>query len=231
LRNGFTATAQYTLAKATDNASAFVPSGVANSTAGIPGAVIAQDWRDLDAEESRSAFDQRHQLSVQVEYTSGQGISGGALLDGLRGKLLKGWTMTGRLTAGSGSPLTPIVLVPSGGTGIAGPVRASLTGVTTDAPDGYYLNPAAYRLPSAGEWGDAGRNSITGPSQLTMNAGLGRSFLMSERVTLDWRLDANNILNTVNYTSIDAVVGSPQFGRPNRAATMRKIQTTARLRF
>lgn len=231
LRNGFTATVQYTLAKATDNASAFVPSGVGSASSGIAGATIAQDWTNLDAEQSRSAFDQRHQLSVQMEYTSGMGVAGGALLDGMRGKLLKGWTLTSRITAGSGLPLTPIVLIPSGGTGVAGTIRASLTGVTTDAPDGYYLNPAAYALPSAGEWGTAGRNSISGPAQFSMNAGLGRSFVMSERVTLDWRIDANNILNTVTYSSVNTLLGSPQFGLPNRANTMRKLQTTARLRF
>ena len=47
LRNGLTAVAQYTFSKATDNAAAF-------TTADLNGAVIAQDWLDLDAEHALS---------------------------------------------------------------------------------------------------------------------------------------------------------------------------------
>jgi hypothetical protein len=231
LRNGLTATVQYTLAKATDNASLFVPSGEAANNSGLAGATIAQDWLDLEAEQSRSSFDQRHQFTAQVQYTSGMGVTGGALLDGLRGRLLRGWTLTGQLTLGSGLPFTPIYLSPVGTTGVTGTIRGSLTGVTTDAPAGYYANPAAYAAPAAGQWGSAARNSITGPAQFNLNAGLGRSFQWTERLTLDWRFDATNVLNRVTYASINAIVGSPQFGLANRANTMRKIQTTARLRF
>jgi hypothetical protein len=64
-----------------------------------------------------------------------------------------------------------------------------------------------------------------------MSAGVGRSFAMGDRMTLDWRLDASNVLNRVTYASIDTVVGSPQFGAPTRANPMRKVQSTLRLRF
>jgi hypothetical protein len=231
LRNGFTASAQYTLAKATDNASLFVPSGDAASTSGVAGATIAQNWLDLGAEDSRSSFDQRHQFTAQVQYTTGMGTTGGAFIEGLRGKFLRGWTLTGQVTLGSGLPLTPLYLAPVGTTGVTGTIRGSLTGVTTAAPDGYFANPAAYAAPAPGEWGTAGRNSINGPAQYTLNTGLGRSFQLTERMTFDCRLDANNLFNQVTYASINTIVGTPQFGLPNRANTMRKIQLTARMRF
>ena len=100
-----------------------------------------------------------------------------------------------------------------------------------EAPAGYYLNPAAYATPTAGRWGNAGRNSATGPSQFVLNAGIGRSFLWGNRLNLDWRIDATNVLNRVTYSSVNTVVGSPQFGLPNRANSMRKIQSSLRLRF
>jgi hypothetical protein len=242
LRNGLMASVDYTLATATDNASAFVPVGnplesgasatsTTGASTGVAGAVIAQDWLDLDAERSRSSFDQRHSLSVQVQYTTGMGVTGGALLDGVRGRLFKGWTVTGQATWGSGLPLTPIVLAPVSGTGVTGTIRASLTGASVTPAPGYYFNPAAYAAPAPGEWGSAGRNSVNGPSQFALNAGLGRSFLWGERVTLDWRLDATNALNTVVYSGVDTNVGSPQFGQPNRANPMRKLQTSLRMRF
>ena len=63
--------------------------------ASMSGAAIAQDWLDLDAEHAPSTFDQRHLITAQVQYTTGVGVAGGALVDGFRGSLLKGWTFTG----------------------------------------------------------------------------------------------------------------------------------------
>lgn len=223
LRNGFTASVQYTLARATDDAAAF-------GGAALGGTAIAQNWRDLDAEYSRSAFDQRHNVVIQAQYTTGAGLTGGTLVDGLKGRLLKDWTFVTQITTGSGLPVTPVYLVPV--RGVTGTVRASLTGAPLNAvPDGAYLNPAAYAPPAPGEWGTAARNSISGPAQFAMNAAVARTFRWGSRLNLDWRLDASNVLNTVTYASINGIVGSPQFGLPNRANQMRKLQSSLRLRF
>ena len=224
LRNGLAASVQYTLAKATDNATAFA--GVSQS-----GSALAQDWRNLDAEQAPSNFDQRHQVTTQFQYTTGLGLGGGALIDGVKGKLFKGWTVTSQLTTGSGTPFTPVYLGALAGTGFTGSLRPSLTGASLAAPAGYYLNPAAYAAPAPGQWGDAGRNSVTGPAQFTFNAGVARTFQWSERLTLDWRIDATNALNIETFTGVDSVFGGRQFGLPSQANTPRKILSTMRLRF
>jgi trimeric autotransporter adhesin len=225
LRNGLTATVQYSLSKAMDDAGAFT--GVT-----LTGGSIAQDWLNLDGEWARSNFDQRHLVTAQFQYTTGVGVAGGALLTGLKGALFKGWTITSQLNAGSGLPLTPIVLNSVAGTAVIGTLRADLTGASDDTlPAGFYANPAAYRVPAVGQWGTAGRNSVTGPAQFGLNAGVTRSFPWGSRLNLDWRVDATNILNRVTYSSVNTIVGSQQFGLPNRANTMRKIQTSLRLRF
>jgi hypothetical protein len=139
--------------------------------------------------------------------------------------------MTGALTAGSGLPFTPVVLTPPGGSGVTGSVRPSLTGAQSDAPGGYYLNPAAYAAPAPGEWGTAKRNSVQGPSQFTFNMGVARTFELSQRASLDWRIDATNVLNWLTYTGVNPIVGGPQFGLPNAANTPRKILMTVRMRF
>ena len=224
LRNGFTASGQYTLAKATDNATAF-------GGASLSGVAIAQNWLDLDAERGPSSFDQRHQFTGQAQYTTGAGVTGGTLVDGLKGHLLKDWTFVGQITVGSGLPFTPLYLVPVPGTGYVGSIRARLTGQSTDAPEGYYLNPAAYGAPLAGQWGDAGRNSARGPQQFVLNAAVGRTFRWGERFNIDWRIDANNVLNRQVYTSVNPIVGNPQFGLPNATNQPRKIQSSLRVRF
>jgi hypothetical protein len=224
LRNGFTASGQYTLAKATDNATAF-------NGASLSGGAIAQDWLDLDAEHGASSFDQRHQFTAQAQYTTGAGLTGGTLVDGVKGRLLKDWTFVAQLTMGSGLPITPLYLVPVPGTGYVGSIRGRLTGQSTDAPDGYYMNPAAYGAPAAGEWGDVGRNSERGPSQFALNAAVGRTFRWGERFNIDWRIDANNVLNRQVYTSVNTFIGNPQFGLPNGINQARTIQSSLRVRF
>ena len=67
LRNGLTATAQYTLAKAIDDAASY-------AGANLSGTAFAQNWLDLEAERGPSSFDQRHLLSVQFQYTTGVGV-------------------------------------------------------------------------------------------------------------------------------------------------------------
>lgn len=225
LRNGLAASVQYTLSKAVDNAAAF-------SGAGTSGLVIAQDWRDLDAERGPSSFDQRHLVSAQVQYTTGAGIAGGTLLDGVRGTLFKDWTIISQLATGSGLPQTPIYLTSVRGTGVTGTIRAAYTGARLDAiPPGFYLNPAAFTAPSPGQWGTAGRNSVTGPAPFALSAAVTRTFRWGDRLNVDWRIDASNVLNRVTYASVNMIVGSPQFGLPNRANPMRRVQTSLRLRF
>jgi len=225
LRNGLGASVQYTLAKATDNAAAF-------GGASLTGASIAQDWLDLEAERGRSSFDQRHLVTAQVQYTTGAGVTGGTLMDGTKGRLLKDWTFTTELSTGTGLPLTPVYLTQVRGTGVLGTIRAATTGAPADRVlDGYYMNPAAYAPPASGQWGNAGRNSVTGPRTFSLDASIARTFRWGDRVNLDWRIDAANVLNQVTYAGVNTLVVSPQFGLPNRANAMRKLRSSLRVRF
>src|SRR5262249_52102913 len=154
------------------------------------GTAIAQNWLNLRAERALSSFDQRHQLTVQTQYTSGVGVAGGALLNGWKGRLIREWTLTSALTVGSGLPQTPIYFAAVPGVGVTGNLRPDATGASIyAAPPGFFLNPAAFRTPAAGTWGNAARNSITGPSQFSLNASLGRSFPWRDRYNIDVRLD------------------------------------------
>jgi hypothetical protein len=229
LRSGFTANAQYTYAKAFDNAP-LLAGGVVTANQG--GAQIAQNWLDLSAERGPSSFDQRHQLSVQGQYTTGVGVRGGALLGGWRGAFLKEWTVASQLNVGSGLPQTPLYFAAVPGTGVTGTLRPDVTGASVEAaPPGLFLNPAAFRTPAAGQWGNAGRNSIVGPRQFVLNASLGRSFRLNDRYNVDLRVDATNVLNHVTFKNWNTTVTSAQFGLPSRVDPMRSVQTTLRLRF
>ncbi|MGI8742058.1 MAG: TonB-dependent receptor [Bryobacteraceae bacterium] len=224
LHSGFTGSLQYTLSKSIDDA--------ALGGRGQGGSVIAQDWLDLRAERGLSNFDQRHALSLQLQYTTGMGIGGGALAGGRIAALLKEWTVTTQITAGSGFPLTPIYLAAVNGTGVTGSIRPDYTGAPLyDAPPGLFLNPSAYAAPAPGRWGNAGRDSIVGPAQFSFNASLGRTFRVADRVSLDLRVDSVNALNSVTFINWNTTVTSSQFGLPAAANAMRSVQTTLRARF
>jgi hypothetical protein len=247
LHSGFTATIQYTFAKAIDDDAVLGGLGASSSTPNAaqalptPGAaaassqrnlMIAQNWLDLSSERSRSSFDQRHLLSVQIQYTTGMGIAGGTLLNGWKGALFKGWMFTSTIAAGSGLPLTPVYLAPVEGTGVTSALRPNYTGASVyDAPPGLSLNPAAYAAPRPGQWGNAGRNSITGPAQFSLNASVGRTFRLSDRLNGDLRIDSTNPLNHVTFPSWNTTFGSAQFGLPLTANAMRSLTTGFIVRF
>ena len=224
LSDGFTATTDYTLAKSMDDAASF-------AGATLAGSAQAQNWRDPAADYARSSFDQRHLLTASVDYTTGSGVAGGTLLDGWRGGLLKDWTLTVRYSTGSGLPVTPVYFATVGGTGVIGSLRPDLTGVPNDPPAGMYANREAFTAPAPGQWGNAPRNSITGPRTFSLDASVMRTLRVNARLNMDWRLEATNVLNRVTYSGVNALITSPQFGFTNRANEMRKIRVSLRVRF
>jgi len=246
LHNGFTASLDYTYANAIDNAS-FLGGQNASSGTGAtsqnPFAVpapttkndttVAQNWRDLQAERGRSAFNQRHTLSLTAQYTTGMGIGGGTLMSGKAGTLFKEWTVLSQIMLNSGEPQTPIYPVATPGTGVSNNLRAQLTGADVyAAPAGLHLNPAAFTTPAAGTFGNAGRNSITGPGQFRLNASLARTFrLKKSDMNLDIRADVTNALNHVAFTRWNTTLTSSQFGLPATWNDTRSVQFVSRLRF
>ncbi len=220
LRRGFTAEAQYTWAKSIDDAAL-----------GGSGFLIAQDWLNLRGERGRSNFDQRHALVFQTQYTTGA-APGGLLGSGRAGALLREWTVATQINFGTGLPLTPASLLVVNGTGVTGSIRADYTGAGLyDAPPGLHLNPQALAVPAPGHWGNAGRNSITGPSQFSVNASAGRTFRWGDRLNADLRVDASNALNHPVFSAWTTMISSAQFGLPTAAGPMRSVQTSLRVRF
>ncbi len=241
LRSGFTATALYTYSKSLDDDSFLGGEGYVSTSqqnqnlmqiAPPVTAAIAQNWRNLHAERALSTFDQRHLLSLVGQYTSGEGLRGGDLMGGWMGRLLKEWTVTGQLTSGSGLPETPVYLAAVPGAGYTGTIRPDRTGAAIyAASSGLHLNKAAFAPPATGQWGTAGRDSITGPRQFSLNSSLARTFRPGGKFFLDARIDATNILNHPEFTNWNTTVNSTQFGLPLAANAMRSLQTTVRLRF
>lgn len=220
-RSGFSGNLIYTFAHAIDQGSAGGRGGAQ---------ALAQNWLDLSAERANSNLARRHSLNMQMQYSTGVGTAGGTLLKGWKGLLLKDWTVTTNVTVSSGAFLTPTILSRTlGGSAITGPIRADLTGAPLYLNG--LLNPAAFIAPPTGEYGDAGRDIITGPTTFGLNGSAGRIFRVGERRNIDLRFEANNVLNHVNFGSYNTTVGSAQFGILQNPNAMRSMTANLRFRF
>ncbi len=224
-QRGFSANLSYSYGKSIDNVSTF----------GGGATVVAQNDQDLRLERGLSSFDQRHNLSVffMVNSPVGDGLTP-IVARGPVGRFLKDWNLSGGLTASSGTPFTATVLgnrADAGGTGLVGSGRADATGLPVHVA-GSFFNPAAFSVPAAALLGNAGRNTIPGPNRFAMNASLGRSFAVGgERRRLEFRLDANNVLNTPSFTRLATTVNASNFGLATGASAMRSLTSQIRFRF
>ncbi|HUK17019.1 MAG TPA: TonB-dependent receptor, partial [Bryobacteraceae bacterium] len=222
---GISMMAFYTFSKSIDDSSSF----------GGAGNTVAQNWLDLAAERGLSSFDRRQSLTMNWIWTSPVGnpssrISG----SGLAGRLLRDWQLSGGITAQSGGPLTARILGNTARlaqTGGIGSGRAEATGEGLASSTGFF-NLAAFTVPPLGQFGNAGRNTIPGPNLLSLNTAFGRSFQFGDsRRRLELRLEANNLLNQVNYTNIYTVVNAINYGVPSAAGSMRTLSAVLRFRF
>ena len=224
LKKGMSLNASYTMSKSIDNASSI----------GGAGNVVAQNDKDLSAERGLSVFDQRHNLSITNMINSPFGDAAFWLRDkSWTSKLLKDWTLSTSLVARSGRPFTARVLgniADTAGTGAVGSGRADATGLPITDGDGFF-NSRAFTIPPSGRFGNAGRNTIQGPSFAGMNISLGRTFNLNDKRKLEIRVSSENFTNHVNFTGIATVVNATNYGLATSASSMRQINMTARLRF
>jgi hypothetical protein len=132
-------------------------------------------------------------------------------------------------------PLTALVagnLSNTGGLAGAGSTRAEATGLPISAPGSPYFNLQAFTTPAPGEFGDAGRDTITGPFRLSFNSALNRAFRFGDsRRQLQLRLSATNVLNHVSITSFGTTVNSANYGLPSAASSTRTVQLLMRFSF
>jgi hypothetical protein len=226
MSNGFAASASYTLSKSIDDASSIAGGAV----------VVAQNDQDLAAERGLSSFDQRHRLTVEATCDLPFGEDKHWLTSGAAAALLGHWQLNTSVQLASGTPFTARVLggVRDVSTGVNGTLRANYNGEPIAAADPtttQFFNTAAFTVPPPGTFGDAGRNTIIGPGTSTVNLSVLRTVSLGQTRSLSIQILANNLLNDVQYGSIDAIVNSPTFGHVTSVRPMRRVQFVTRFRF
>jgi hypothetical protein len=129
--------------------------------------------------------------------------------------LASNWTVSGIMTARSGSPLNVIA---GGDRAFTGLQQQRAQRVLDDpyAADkslNQYLNPAAFAQPAAGTLGTVARNSVRGPGYWVVDMGLARNIAISPSQTVELRLEMFNLLNNFNWGNPVVNFASGTFGR------------------
>ena len=206
-------------------------------------AEVPQNSFDPAAEWGPSGCDVRHRFvgSLIWKVPFRTMASGRAtLFERLTRGILGGWQVALIYQAQSGFPFTISVF---GDTANAGsllnvnPIRAiAVSGVSPDLPSDqqnadHWFDTAAFTTPPAFQFGNVGRNSMIGPGLSKADLALDREIPLG-RQQLHFRVEAFNVLNTVNLDTPNRFVNTPQFGTVTQTATSaRQIQFVLRATF
>jgi hypothetical protein len=223
-RNGLLITNSYTLSRSRDLVNE-------NTTLGTP--------IDFDLSWSRSNFDRLHNYVLTSIYELPFGPRHRWLSDGVLGRVIGGWQVSGIFVAQSGTPLNitgnNTLLNTPGNTAYADAngEQKVLGGL---GPGLLYFDPAVYSLPAAGLQGNMKRNSgPDGPGFWNVDMSLFKRFTISGSRYAEVRVDAYNATNSVRWgnpnTGYSAAAGNT-FGQiTSTTGGQRSVRFGARFAF
>lgn len=186
----------------------------------------AQNEYDLKSEKGLSTFDTRHRLVFSHTYklpSVGKHIIT-KLPRPLR-QMITGWEISGVFSLVSGRPFTPVLSRDNSGTGQSLDRPNVVGNPNIDRKDpARWFNTAAFAIPTAGQFGNAGRNILIGPSTNNVDFTLMRNHRFSKSRSMQFRAEFYNLFNHPNFQLPNGSVDSPQFGRISSAGPSRQFQ-------
>lgn len=201
LSRGFQAIASYTWSHSIDIASN-------DSTATLPSLA----GYDASLDRGPSDFDVRHIFSAAVSYDIPALIG-----SGIGNALVRNWSLETIAGARTAAPLDIFSKRNSqfGSFNLRPNLREGTALYLKDpaVPGGRRLNPDAFMIPTGLSQGTLGRNALRGFPFAQFDVALSRRFVLTDRFSLQCRIEAFNILNHPNYGDPVSDLGSNQFGR------------------
>ena len=94
-----------------------------------------------------------------------------------------------------------------------------------------YFNTSAFAAPPTGAFGNVGKNTVIGPGMVNLDLVLAKETKIGERLSLQFRAEAFNILNHSNYSVVGRLLNTPTFGRVLGQLDPRQIQFGAKILF
>ena len=172
----------------------------------LASAQYPQDAYNLRADRGPSVFDVRNNFAANVTYqlpyeTKADAAGARKVVD----LLLAGWELNSIVTAHSGTPFNPTISFNNSNDGNPNEVERpnwapgfNPRNAVTGNPNQYF-NPNAFVLAPPGQYGTVGRNVLIGPRLFTFDISLVKSIKIGERASIQFRAEAFNILNHVNF--------------------------------
>jgi len=203
-------TASYTLSKATGNASAIGDN--------------PEDAFDKAFMTGPLSFDRRHAMIDTFTYAP-------TTFRGRRdvvGQVLGGWELSGKVRWQSGQYLTAT------GNTSTGTRRADYIGGDISIDDRtaqQWFNTSAFATAPDIRRGNATVGQVQGPHFYRWDLSLRKKFTIVQAKTLEFRLDAFNAFNRINYNNPQMVVTNADFGTITSAKTPRELQFSLRFEF
>jgi Carboxypeptidase regulatory-like domain len=160
-----------------------------------------------------ASYSLKHQFNANFSYALpfGNGKTFGSSATGFVDKLIGGWQWNGIFNAQGGFPFTPTVGINQSGNGdgripdipslnpnFKGPI---ILGVDEFKKTGRYFDPNAFVAPLAGTFGNISRGMFRGPGYVNLDTSLFKRIPFSERVNLQFRVEAFNVLNHPNFNT------------------------------
>ena len=238
-RNGVSGSVSYVWSKLLGDVSDLI-NGFLNTT-GNPG---VQDYYFLNHEYSTLATDVHHRIVGTATYALpvGRGRHFASNIPGWANQVIGGWELTTLVDVYSGFPLSMGV---SGTTAFAG-TRPVYLGGNPQTSGGYhhrlggtgqtqgYLNPSAFRVPLSFELGNVPRSwaAIRGPINFDDNASVIKQFPIHDQMGLEFRAEAFNVLNKVDFGLPNVTLNTSTFGQITSQYNLpRNVQVALKLHF
>jgi hypothetical protein len=237
--NGLQMDFNYTLSHSIDDLSSVVNT--------VDGGLIC-DLRNLHVCRSNSDFDATHIVSANWIYELPFGHSRyiGRDMPGWANHIVGGWSFSGIWTWRTGFPMStatgsfPVSNYLGGGSGSPAVLTGSTVGTGGSIHNEagalqYFANPTTvleqFANPLAGQSGN--RNDLRGPGYWTIDAALLKNIRLTERVGLQFRAEAFNLLNGENFNPPNTNINSSTFGVLSSTAGegARQMQFALRLEF
>jgi hypothetical protein len=186
---------------------------------------VPQDYNDMAAEWSRSAFDRPHRLVVNWIYDV-PWFQGGWAQNAIVRTVFGGWQFSGIAQFQSGRPFTILTGVDSNGNGAGGdrpnlgsgrlvpdPVTGNFRTFTNEGAYVAFLGTNNLPLQNALGNGNAPRNNLRGPGFANWDLSLAKRFRTVGDQALSVRADFLNAFNQDEYGNPVSNMTSPDFGR------------------
>ena len=211
------------------------------TTAGNAPGLVSNPY-NLRADKGLATFNVANIGVINAIYSLpfGQGQRYASGLEGWKGTLISGWSLSSIVTLQSGLPLTPqLSYNPSNNGDTRNPVRPFLNpdfkGPIVLGKPNQWFNPAALIAPpsASGFYGNAGRDTVSGPRLATWDFSVLKDTGIHERVHLQFRAEIFNLLNRANFNTPNLIVFTPPTaanpsGLSGTAAAITSTSTTAR---